>query len=239
MPANTNFPISASQKVSNIWPGSDHALVDEGAYFVTTNPTVGTAVATTTSVVDDAATASATHAQNVPVMHIVNTGSLGDVNAKSIYLKYLRMMLVQVPTSATTWRFAIRVSKTPRFTSTAAGTTLTPVNANMSSQNSSVATVYFGAVVTALATDNRLISNGTVGSVIPVTLDVWTFTFGDVVQPTNFLNGSASAKNVTLSLPPVVIPPGCNMNFEMWGASNAAAPSWEFEMGHAERLAGL
>jgi hypothetical protein len=103
-----------------------------------------------------------------------------------------------------------------------------------------VASVYFGAVVTALGSANmRLVSNGTVGSVIPVTLDVWTFTFGDYTQPSNFLNGSASAKNVTIALPPVVIGPGCNMNFEQWGASNAGAPSWEFEMGHAERISGL
>lgn len=236
MPANANYPLSGSQKVSNIWAGSDHALVDEGSYFVTTNPTPGTVIATTTSVVDDAATASATHAQNAPVMHIVNKGAFGDVNAKTIYLKYLRMMLSQVPTSATTWRFAIRTSQTPRYTS--GGSDLTPLNANAGSSIASTARVLFGAVLTALAPDNRLISNGAVGSVIPVTLDVWTFTFGDAVQPSNFLNGSASAKNVTISLPPIAIPPGCNLNFEMWGASNAAAPSWEFEMGHAERFAG-
>lgn len=234
---NPNFPTNSSQKVSNLW-NSDHGLADEGSYFVTTNPTPGTAIATTTSVVDDAATASATHAQNVPVMHIQNRANPSDVNGKSIYLKYLRMMLVQVPTSATAWRFAIRVDNTARYTS--GGSLLIPQNVNMGSSIQSAASVYFGAAVTALPSANsRLISNGTVGSVIPVTLDVWTFTFGDIVQPSNFLNGSASAKNVTISLPPIVLGPGCNLNFEMWGAANAAAPSWEFEMGHVERVSGL
>lgn len=236
MPANSNYPVSTSTKVTNIWGDTDYGAADEGAYFVTTNPTVGTAVATTTSVVDDAATASATHAQNVPVMHIINSATAGDPNGKSIYLKYLTMMLSQVPTSASTWRFAIRLSQVSRLTS---GTLLFPQNTNAAAQNTSIAKVYFGAPVTALDPVNRLVCNGTVGSVIPVTLDVWTFTFGVNAIPTNFLNGSASAKNVTIPCPPIVIGPGCNMNFEMWGTSNAAAPSWEFTMGHVERLAGL
>lgn len=237
MPVNPNYPISASNKVTNIWGDTDYGAADEGAYFATTNPTPGTVIATTTSVVDDAATASATHAQNVPVMHIINTATAGDLNAKSIYLKYISMMLSQVPTSATTWRFAWRISQVARYTS--GGSLLVPQNSNAGAQNTSIAKVYFGAVVTGLEPNNRLVCNGTVGSVIPVTLDVWTFTFGVNAIPTNFLNGSASAKNVTIPCPPIVIGPGCNANFEMWGASCAAAPSWEFTMGHVERQAGL
>lgn len=236
MPANSSYPTSGSTKVSNIWGDTDYGAADEGAYFATTNPTPGTVIATTTSVVDDAATASATHAQNVPVMHIVNRAVAGDANGKSIYLKYLSMMLSQVPTSATTWRFAWRVGSVARYTS--GGSDLVPQNVSGGSQTASIARVLFGAVVTALDPNNRLIYNGTVGSVIPVTLDVWTFTFGSNVAPTNFLNGSASAKNVTLPCPPVVVGPGCYAQLEMWGASNAAAPSWEFSMGHVERLAG-
>lgn len=237
MPANPNFPAAGSQKVSNLWGNSDTGACDEGAYFCTTNPTPGTVIATTTSVVDDAATASATHAQNVPVMHIVNNGTLNDPNAKTVYLRYLSMMLSQVPTSATTWRLAWRVGSVRRYTS--GGSVLVPQNANAGSIAVSAATVYFGAVVTALDPLNRLIYNGTVGSVIPVTLDVWNFTFGDASLPTNFLNGSASAKNVTIACPPIAVSPGCYAQLEMWGASNAAAPSWEFSMGHVERFAGL
>lgn len=237
MPANLNYPVQASSKVSNLWGNSDTGLADEGSYYVVTNPTPGTVIATTTSVVDDAATASATHAQNVPVMHYLNGYSAADPVGKATYFRYLRMMLSQVPTSATAWRFAIRTGTAARYTS--GGSVLRPVNVNGNSANVSPSTCYFGAVVTALDPLNRLVSNGTVGSVIPVTLDVWTFTFGDTVQPSNFLNGSASAKNVTIALPPICIGPGGYMQFEMWGASCAAAPSWEFEMGVVERFAGL
>lgn len=238
MPANTSYPTSASQKVNNLWGNTDTALADEGSYFVVTNPTPGTVIATTTSVVDDAATASATHAQNVPVMHYLNGYPQTAADGKSTYFRYIRMMLSQVPTSATTWRFAVRIGTRARYTS--GGSLLVPQNVNGNAAvQVSPSTCYFGAVVTALDPNNRLVSNGTVGSVIPVTLDVWTFTFGDVVQPSNFLNGSASAKNVTISLPPICIGPGGYMQFEMWGASCAAAPSWEFEMGVVERFAGL
>jgi putative component of membrane protein insertase Oxa1/YidC/SpoIIIJ protein YidD len=169
-------------------------------------------------------------------MHYKNNYSPTSSQACSTYPQYLTMMLSQVPTSATTWRFAVRIGTASRYTS--GGSSLVPVNVNGNSANTSPSICYFGAVVTALDTQNRLVANGTVGSVIPVTLDVWTFTFGDTSIPTNFLNGSASAKNVTIPLPPVIVPPGGYMQVEMWGASNAAAPSWEFTMGVVERPAG-
>lgn len=232
---NTNYPNLAQVKTGTLW-NNQYATADEGNYFVVTNPTPGTVIATTTSVVDDAATASATHAQNVPVMHYKNGYSPTDPQAKCSYPQFLSMMLSQVPTSATTWRFAVRIGTVARYTS--GGSVLVPVNSNGNSSNTSPSTCYFGAVVTALDPANRLVANGTVGSVIPVTLDVWTFTFGDTVMPTNFLNGSASAKNVTLPLPPIIVGPGGYMQIEMWGASCAAAPSWEFTMGVVERPAG-
>lgn len=238
MPSNPNYATSNSFKQTSIWGGTDTAAADEGSYYVVTNPTPGTVIATTTSVVDDAATASATHAQNVPIMHLKNGWGVSDTtNAKTLYPKYLRMMLSQVPTSATTWRFAIRIGTAARYTS--GGSVLSLVNTNTNSANQSPSICYFGAVVTALDPANKLVANGTVGSVIPVTLDTWTFTWGDATQPSNFLNGSASAKNVTIALAPMAIGPGGYMQFEMWGASNAAAPSWEFEMGVVERFAGL
>lgn len=237
MPANVNYPTANSQKTTSIWGGTDTAACDEGSYFVVTNPTPGTVIATTTSVVDDAATASATHAQNAPVMHLKNGYTATDPLGKTLYPKYLRMMLSQVPTSATTWRFAIRIGTVARYTS--GGSVLSLINSSTNATNTSPSTCYFGAVLTALDPANKLVANGTVGSVIPVTLDTWTFTWGDATQPTNFLNGSASAKNVTIALAPMAIGPGGYMQFEMWGASNGAAPSWEFEMGVVERFAGL
>ncbi len=236
--ANVNFPTNSSQKVLNL-SNSDIALADEGGYFVTTNPTTGTAIAMTTSVVDDAATASSTHAQFAPVMIVFNPLTADNQNAPSIYLRYLRMMLVQVPTSATSWRFSIRLDSTIRYAS--GGSELDPVNVNPSSSKASAARVFFGAIVpAALPTANaRLVANGLVNSAIPVTLDQWLFTFGNSSPHMDQLNAGAGAKNITIACPPIVLPPGWSMSLGMWGAANAAAPSWEFEMGHVERIPGL
>lgn len=238
MPANTNYAVAGSQKVGNIW-NSDYALADEGSFFIATNPTSGTGIATTTSVVDDALTASATHAPNVPVMYIANQGQQGDVNAKSIYLRYLRMVVTAAPTSATAWSMSIRSDSVPRYTS--GGSLISPVNANLGSANNSAALIYFGAVVTTNlpSAASRRLASAQIQSTIPVVKDQWVITFGDVGgSPTNVLTASA-AKNLTIPLGPVVIPPGFNIAIGMWGASCAGAPAWEFELGYVERFAGL
>lgn len=227
---------SASQKVANIW-NSDHALADEGAFFLASSPTVGTGIATTTSVVDDAATASATHGQNVPVMYIQNKGVPSDPNAKSIYLKYLRMIVTAAPTSATAWSMSIRADNTPRYTS--GGSLIAPVNMNTGSSLASNALIYFGAIVTTPlpSAAARLLTNTQIQSTIPVVKDQWMITFGDPSMPTNVLTASA-AKNITVPCGPIILAPGWNLAIAMWGASNAGAPAWEFELGYAERVSG-
>ncbi len=234
---NQNFPLQASQKVVNIW-NSDHATADEGTFFVATNPTSGTGIATTTSVVDDAATASATHAQNVPVMYIQNGYSASDPNARSIYLKYLRMIVTAAPTSATAWNMSIRSDAVPRYTS--GGTRITPVNINTGSGNGSQAILYFGAVVTTNlpSAASRLLTRAQIQSSVPNVKDMWTFTFGDQAMPTNVLTAAAE-KNINIPCGPIIVGPGTNISIGMWGTSNAAAPAWEFELGYVERPSGL
>lgn len=230
--ANVNFPSQSSQKVAALW-NSDHGLADEGSFFTATNPTVGTGIATTTSVVDDAATASATHAQNVPVMYIQNRSA-----TNSLYLRYLRMLVTAAPTSATEWNISLRADNTPRYTS--GGSVITPVNMNTGSGLASAALIYFGAVVTTPlpSASARLLGRAMVQSSIPVVKDQWIFTFGDPSMPTNVLTASA-AKNLTIPMGPLVIGPGWNVAIGMWGASNAGAPAWEFELGYADRASGL
>ena len=236
--ANVNFPVQQSQKVQTIYQGLQ-AAADEGNFYVATNATTGTAIATTTSVVDDAATASSTHAQASPVMVVVNGWSATDPNAKNIYLQYLRMKIVQVPTSATQWNMSIRADNNAGAI-TSAGTAITPVNVNTGSGNLSRATVQFGAITTALPnTSGRLLANAVIDPTIPVTLDQWYITFGSLGMSMDQLSGGTNAKNITLCLAPIIIAPGWNIRIGMWGASNAAAPSWEFELGYVERASGL
>lgn len=236
--ANVNFPSNSSQKVANLW-NNEYALADEGGYFIATNPTVGTPIAMTTSVVDDAATASSTHAQFAPAMLIQNSESPTNPNAVSIYMRHLKMFLSQVPTSATGWRYSFRLDAVARYAS--GGSTITPVNVNPNSSKATKALFYFGAIVpTALPSSQaRLVANGLIDSAIPVTQDQWLFTFGNSAPSMDQVNGGATAKNMVFSVPPIVIPPGYCLALDMWGASNAAAASWEFECAWVERIPGL
>lgn len=235
---NPAFPTNSAQKVANIW-NSDYALADEGSYFVGTNPAVGTAIATTTSVVDDAATASATHAQSVPVALWTNLENPNNPNAVSIYLRYLKMFIVQVPTSATNWKASLRLDTIARYSS--GGSLITPVNVNPAANRSSKCQFAFGAIATLALPSSaaRLLANMVIDTAIPVAGDQWLFTFGNAAPAMDQLNGGTTAKNMTYNVPPIVIPPGCCLALDMWGASNAAAPSWEFECGWVERVAGL
>lgn len=240
MPANTNIGTSGSTKVANIF-NTDHAAADEGSFFIATNPVSGTTIAMTTSVVDDALTASATHAPFAPLLYIQNKGSIGDVNTKSIYLRYLRLkqpIAAQAWTSCTSAHFSHRVDQSPRYTS--GGSDIVPVNINIGSSNTSGATIKFGAVVTALpSVAGRIVGLGLIQGTIPLPGDEWLFTFGDSgAMATNVL-GASAIKHTTIPCGPLVISPGCCFQLDIWGIALAAAPAFEFELGFIERFAGL
>lgn len=240
MPANPNFAISGSTKVGNLW-NTDHALADEGSFFVATNATVGTAIALTTSVIDDAAIASATHAQNVPYIYMQNRGAIGDPNSKSIYLRYIKLFSRvgdQAWTSATQALFSVRSDPTGDRRTTS-GTALSIFNANTNSGQTSAASWTAGGNVTSLpGASSRIHTHGLIQSSIPLAGSTWVFTFGDTAMPQNF--GYASVINcLTMPCPPVVIGPGWSMQFDLWATALGAAPTFELEVGYAERFAGL
>ncbi len=234
---NLQFPSANAQKTANIW-NSDHAFLDEGSYFVATNPTPLTTIAMVTSVVDDAATAGA-HAQAAPVLYIYNSASPTDTGAKTLYLKYLRLFSIvggQAWTSCTSAHYTLRADPTSRFTS--GGTAITPVNLSSNSSNNSGAKVYFGANVVALPTAaGRLLGRGQIQGTIPLPADQWLFTFGDVSGPTNVL-GASAIKSITLPCPPINVAPGWSFQLDLFGVALAAAPAFEFELGYVERVAG-
>jgi hypothetical protein len=237
---NTNVAIAATSKGIAIF-GGDQGAADEGSFFVVTNPAPGTAIATTTSVVDDA-TGATTRAQQKPVMVLTNgwTSSSG-VLAQNIYLRYLKMFIVQVPTSATSWKYAMRLSPGITTKVTTAGTSCVPVSPNGNYAQASRAVVSFGAITctdSTTDTGQRLVANGQISGAIPVALDEWLFTFGDGSKSIDSIGTQTLVKRLTIPVPPIVVPPGWTWTLEMWGASNAAAPSWEFEMGYVERPTG-
>lgn len=236
---NSGFQSSNSLKASLMFFG-DHSASDEGSFYTATN-TPGTAIATTTSVVDDS-TGASTHAQQKPVMWMANVvqGGAG-LSAPSFYLRYLKMSIVQVPTSATSWKYAMRLTPNVSSKVTTAGTAITPQQPNSNVGMSSRATIQFGTITATDSTTDlgqRLVAAGQVSGAIPVALDEWMFTFGGPANSFDLIGTQTLVKRITVPCPPIVIAPGWGWVLEMYGASNAAAPSWEFEMGWIERPSG-
>lgn len=231
--SNVLFPTLTAQKVVNIWP-TTQGIVDEGTYFVATNPTVGTGIATTTSVVDDGNSGS-TSAQTRPLMIIQNQYAPGDPNAKNIYPLNLNLQVTGAPTSATYWQCAMHLDVAGSNRYTSGGSVITPVNVNGAASGASRAAIYFGAITAAAATASaKLVFNHMVNPTIPVVKDTMIIAFGSTTDG-NYANVTSVNKTVALSAPPIVIGPGQFLVIEMWGASNAAAPAFEFQLDYVER----
>jgi hypothetical protein len=236
--ANVLFPSASSQKVANVW-GNAQALADEGSFYVATNATPLTAIAMVTSVIDDNYTQATTHAQASPLLYINNQGAASSPTARTIFLRYLRLLQPvgsQAWTSCTSAHYTLRIdSLAGRYTS--GGTAITPVNINPTGA-ASAAQIYFGAnAVTIPSTNQKLVGRGQIQGTIPLAGDQWFFTFGDLSGPTNLL-GASAIKNITIPCGPVMIPPGWNFQLGIFGVALAAAPAFEFELGYAERLSG-
>lgn len=224
--ANVLFPTTNAQKVQNIW-NRDQGIIDEGTFFLATNPTPGTGIATTTSIT--------TEDQLHPVMLIQNTWTPGDPNAKNIYPINLEMIWTAAPTSATFWQYSLRLDTSNPNKYTSGGSVIVPVNANGQVNTGSRAAIYFGAIVgLTQASSGRLVDIGMAHQTIPTVRDTTRLQFG--VPHINAVNNATGVNvNRSVSVPPLVIAPGQWMALQMWGTANAAAPAWEFILQYVER----
>lgn len=197
---------------------AQHAIALGGKYFTCVEATPGTAIATTTSITAISATK--------PILLVANTG------LKDIVLDYLNLMIVQVPTSATSWQYAWSTDNVNRYAS--AGTVCTPKNVNGNADNTTGAVVYFGDITSSAATlAVRPHSGGAIRGIIPTTFDTMGFRFGGAEGVGSGLMTTGSAK-YTENVPPCVIAPGHSALLSMFGASNGAAPSFRFTLGYVE-----
>lgn len=219
--AGQEVPLRASLEgdlhVRSLLTGRQAAALS-GCYYTFTEGTTGTAVATTTSITGYDATK--------PVLLIHNNGT------KDIVLDMVKFMVVQVPTSATSWQYWVKHYNGNVYAS--AGTAVTPTNANGNETNSSGAVVYIGAPVAAEGTaTGRQHSGGALRGIIPTTFDSFTLYFGGDADGSGALLTSGSAK-YNECLPPLVLAPDHSMTIGMFGASNAAAPSFRYSGGFYE-----
>lgn len=224
--SNILFPTTTAQKVVNIW-NQMQGIVDEGTYYIATNPTPGTGIATTTSIT--------TENQLAPVMMIQNQWTPGDPNAKNIYPVSLQLLVTAAPTSATFWEYSVRLDPQNPSKYTSGGSVITPVNANGQVNTGSQAKIIFGAIVALTqASAGRLMAVGMANPTIPIVKDTICMEFGRAHADT-VVNVAAANTVRQVSLPPVVIPPGGWLAIQMWGTGNAAAPAFEFQLDYVER----
>ncbi len=202
-------------------------LNEEGSFFTAVNPTPETPIAVTTSIITYAETAGA-----VGVALLLRNTQTPGPTAKKISLSYIKLMIVQVPTSATHWKYVAAVDSNPiRYTS---GGSLISSVYNMNSDGpGSIATLYFGALTTAVPVNRRYVGRGNLRGVIPTTFDQYMILFGWGSQG-SAVSAAASGSLVDLCSP-CVLSPGENFALTMWGIGNAAAPSFEFAAGWIER----
>ena len=202
------------------------ALMDEGCYFATTNPTPATALATGVN-------ASFDVTKGLFVLYNGATATEGT----RVFPDYLKIIPTVAPASGTSFHYAVYLDSTNRYTS--GGTAMTSKNANMDSSTSPSATLYAasgGTVITvATASSNaRLVGRTVLRGAIPVINDELILQFGGTE-----LSGATPVSTigrVVCNAPPVAIPPGGSMVVIFWSPSNAVTGlSYEFEMGHWER----
>lgn len=198
---------------------------DEGSYFTCVNPTLGTAITLHAApAIADTDTKS--------IIHIWNPTT----STRDVYLDYIWMKQTVVNASSTASDYLVYVDKGAVTARASGGSAITPANCRADSTNASATTVYVGAVVTNATTGTK-IAQRTVRPVISVAEDQYFFSFGDkgALPSSQALTGTSVA-SVVVSLPPVVIGPGCNFKFVQTGPSGAStAATMEFEMGFYER----
>lgn len=233
--ANLQFPTAQEQKVASIW-NSYQALTAEGSVYYASNPTPSTGLLGTICV-DDAATASSTHAQFAPFLLLTNGWSSANPSAKTIYPLAIKVTTTVIPVNSTAWEATIRLdSVTSKYSS--GGTALSPLNANTNFGNTSGATIYGGAIIPTgvMSTAGRLVMRHKLSNVIPIFGDTYTFSFGDYGMDTNMLEGGATARAITIPCASISVAPGWCMQLDMFGAGSlTTAGQWEVEIIYAER----
>jgi hypothetical protein len=210
-----------------------HVLADEGAYFLATNPTPGTAIAY------GSAGTQAAFSDTVPFFLIKNNAALG---GKRTYLDYLKLLESgTAPATTTSVQVAIKVDSANRFPTSAASTfqAITPVNVNAddSTQPSTQLWVPNGAVATIPASSGsaRLVARSQLKGGPTLSLDEYKLAFGvvDIASDGGYLTTVASYASRSA---PIVIGPQEYAIIHLWFPGGATNPfSFEFELGLWER----
>lgn len=185
----------------------------EGTYFRSVNPTPGTGIA---SAVTTAFSATA------GILTVRNTSSVTGAQAVNIYPDYIKLLVLSGGTGGTSVDALVAIDNTNRYAS--GGTSLAGRNVHsLYTANTSVASSFIGAVVSAVETANvARVSRVRLKSAVPAAGDNYMINFGS--------NGVSQA-----DCGPVVIGPGGTMVVHLWMPSSTVALTVECELGWWER----
>jgi hypothetical protein len=210
-------------------PLNKYAMAEEGSYYITTNPTLGTPETGTASITAYDATKS--------FFYFRNTDSPTGAAPRRLYLDYIKLLLKVAPTGNAELEYAAILDYgTARYTSGGNKPTPTPASGDVTATSCVGATFVAGTLVTVAAVNGRTVGRGILCPFIPVIYDQYTITFGNVEMGQSAYKASATAVgSFTVPNAPVVVGPGQNFVLTLFGASASGAPQFEYEIGWYER----
>lgn len=214
-----------------------HVANDEGAYFTTRTPTVGTGLATTAT--------PTTYVNTNAFLCITNANPVG---GKNIWLDYIALGVTAGGTAGTALQAVTALDNIARYSSGATGggygTNLAAILQGPAANNSNVpfggssALIYAGPlVVVAPGPNARILSNPWLRRQIPVVNDRYLLNFAQSDLAATGASGVAQATALDTTVPhaPVCIGPGGSFLLTLVLPSQSAASSYEVEVGHIER----
>ena len=208
-----------------------HLLAEEGSYFSTQNPTLGTGLA---------APVTASFSATGPWLAIFNNADPANPRSPGIDLDFIKAIFTVAPASATGIRYALKKDNGAR-SPTAGQTLLTGQGGSPGATPAgpivtpgSVAKIWSftgGAVMTVAAEVNAsVIANGGAGG-LPVVGSEFCVRFG-----ADGPNSGSGATSASSHAAPAIIPPGWFGFFYLWFPSNATTgASLEWDIGWWER----
>ena len=208
-------------------------LVDEGSYYVCTNPVPSTVLAYGN------AGSQASFSDTVPFLQIVNFGNFGDSSAKRVFPDYLKVIQIggTAPASTTSVQLAAVLDNQVRLSTSGTPAVHTPYNTNQdlgAAKSGAQVIVYTGAVaaIPVRSGSARLVGRAQLKGGPTLVLDEYSVTFGinDAQGAGGYLTTVAA---YSARMPPIALGPNSSLTFHLW--MPGAAPnafSYEYELGY-------
>jgi hypothetical protein len=197
-------------------------------YFVVTNPTLDTGLATLA--------APTTGADIEPFVILKNNDVVADKGGKLIYPDFIRLTCTAAGTAGASLRISAKIDNVARYTSGSTAST-GPKNANMNSGVTTVALFYGGPLVAAAAgSAQRLLGEVLARMAIPVVGDEFIIKFGQAIAVNSIAKNGTAPTTYVINFAPTILGGGDSLLIHLWLPSQSAASSYLVEAGWWEKI---